>query len=284
MRLPDVVGIGTRRCGSSWLHHVLNNHPRIGKPPNGLHFFSTNFDRGLPWYLEQLQPYSDRPVLMEFSVSYLYPEHCERSSQRILELVPAAKLFVCLRDPVERAWSDYLRSLRNAELPHATSFADALKLQPELIERGRYGRLLRPFFDRFGRDRIKILLYEDLQRDEKAYLSSLLDFMGIGGAIDPRWFDRSEPVGKGVRWPALDAALRRVKASADGTAAKLGLEDAWSNLKARYVFTYEKVLEINRREVSMPLSVATSLREVFSEDIRALAAMTGCNVEHWHAR
>ena len=66
MRLPDVIGIGTRRCGSSWLHDVLNRHPQVGKPPNGLHFFSTNFERGVSWYAEQLEPFADRLVLMEF--------------------------------------------------------------------------------------------------------------------------------------------------------------------------------------------------------------------------
>src|SRR5690242_11728373 len=168
MRLPQLIGIGTRRCGSSWLHGVLNKCPQIGKPPSGLHFFSTEYGRGIEWYLEQLAPFSDRPLLSEFSVSYLYPEYADVAAQRIAKDVSDARLFVCLRDPVERAWSDYLRSVRMGEFSKAVTFEGAIRSNPELLERGRYAKLLRPYYERFGPDRIKPLLYDDLAVEDGA--------------------------------------------------------------------------------------------------------------------
>ena len=40
MNKPKYLGIGCRRCASSWLHSLLNSHPQISKPKNGLHYFS----------------------------------------------------------------------------------------------------------------------------------------------------------------------------------------------------------------------------------------------------
>jgi sulfotransferase family protein len=284
MRLPDVIGIGARRCGSSWLHGVLDQHPRVGKPANGLHFFSMNYDRGVRWYAEQLGPFADRPVLLEFSVSYLYPEHARMAAERMADIVPSAKLFVCLRDPVARAWSDYLRSVRMGEFSAKTTFDEAIERHPELVERGRYGALLRPYYERFGDRRIKVLLYDDLESNQKAYVSGLLDFVGLDAAVDPAWFTREEPRGKTVRSEFVNSAVRRLKTTADRTAEALGVVDAWSNLKARHMTTYERLLELNHRKVELQPESESRLRRHLADDMHAFAAMTGCNVEHWHAR
>ena len=113
VRLPEVIGIGVRRCASSWLHRCLNQHPSIGKPENGLHFFSQHFGLGLEWYLEELAPYTNRDLLVEFSVSYTYPEYYNFASELMARIAPHAKLFIAVRNPIERAFSDYLRSMMN---------------------------------------------------------------------------------------------------------------------------------------------------------------------------
>jgi hypothetical protein len=281
MRLPDVIGIGTRRCGSSWLHHVLNNHPGIGKPRSGLHFFSSNYSKGLSWYGEQLAAFSSRPVLLEFSVSYMYPEDVSVVADRMAHDVPDARLFVCVRDPIARAWSDYLRSVRMGEIDKDMSFEAAVAAHPVLLERGRYGRLLAPFRARFGDQRIRILLYDDLQSDGAAYLGDLLQFIGLDRFVDPSWMDRSEPAGKGVRYSSVDAVIRGVKSAIDKGAERAGLGDRWNDWKGRHVRTYERLLELNRVEVSLPTSAFDRLRDYFADDIRELATLAGRNLEHW---
>jgi hypothetical protein len=263
------------------LHHVLNNHPSIGKPKSGLHFFSSNYSKGLPWYGGQLAAFSSRPVLLEFSVSYMYPEEVNLVAERMARDVPEVKIFACVREPVTRAWSDYLRSVRMGEIGKDVSFEAAVSAHPEFLERGRYGRLLAPFRARFGDERIKILFYDDLQRDHVAYLGDLFQFVGLDRFVDPNWIDRSEPSGKGVRYTSVDSVIRGVKSAIDKGAERLGLGDRWSNWKARHVFTYEKVLELNRVEVSLPPSVFDHLRDYFADDVRGLAALTGRNLEHW---
>lgn len=285
MRFPQFIGIGTRRCGSSWVHHILNGHPDVGKPPSGLHFFSEHYERGSQWYADQLAPYADRQVLLEFSVSYLYPDKADLVAPRIEATLGQPQLFVCLRDPVERAFSDYLRSVRMLEVPSDLSFEDALRQHPEFLDRGRYGRLLTPFYERFGRSQIQPFFFHDLEADRSGFAEKLVGYLGLSRPIPAAAMQREEPKGKSVRSPRVSAAIRTVKAIADGTAAKLGFADAWSNFKGRHVERYEKLLELNHKPTVINPDTERRLRLELSDDIAALEALTGQDLKVWrHGR
>ena len=163
-RPPDFIGIGFRRCASSWLHACLSEHPDIGKPMSGLHFFSDRecYSKGIDWYEKQLESYSVKRILGEFSVSYTYPDVYKHAATRIYENYPAVKLICTVRNPIERAYSDYLRSVSLSELDKNISFEQAIELDSDLIERGFYGRILKWYEDYFS-GRVFVLLYEDLK-------------------------------------------------------------------------------------------------------------------------
>ena len=124
----DAIGIGFRRCASSFIHKCLNHHPNVIKPERGIHYFSENYDKGFEWFVNQIpkKPYLDNAIIIESSVSYSYPNFSDISAKRIFEIFPNVKLFVGVRDPVERAFSDYLRSIRNLEIPNI-SFEQAIE-------------------------------------------------------------------------------------------------------------------------------------------------------------
>ena len=55
--LPNFIGIGAQRAGSTWLYACLREHPQVYVPPEKeLHFFNAHFDRGLNWYKQQFPP------------------------------------------------------------------------------------------------------------------------------------------------------------------------------------------------------------------------------------
>lgn len=281
-RLPDVVGIGSRRCGSSWLHAVLNSHPEIGKPPNGLHFFSQHAERGLDWYTSQMAPYADRKLLLEFSVSYLYPEYCELAAERMRKAIPEARLFLCVRNPVERAYSDYLRSIRMGEIDASVSFEQVIEAQPVYLDRSRYASLLQPYLVAFPRERIKVLLYEDLKVEPVAFAAELADFLGLRPSFQFSALHRAEPKGKTVRSPLLSNAIRGVKGSVDGLAARLGQADRWSNWKGRYVGIYEKALDLTHRKQELVARTSRQLAREFHADVACIEALTGRNLKGWY--
>ena len=179
-REPDFIGIGFRRCASSWLHACLSDHPEIGKPPRGLHFFSREdeYRKGTAWYEAQLARYSAYPVVGEMSVSYSYPELARMVAERLQEHYPRAKLLCTVRNPILRAFSDYRRSVATGELDRRVGFGEALRVDPALVTRGFYSRILRPFRDRFA-DRLCVLVYDDLERAPLTFVQSAYRFLGV---------------------------------------------------------------------------------------------------------
>ena len=50
--LPNFIGIGAPRCGSTWLHDLLQSHPEVYMPERRkeVYFFNTHYERGPEWY------------------------------------------------------------------------------------------------------------------------------------------------------------------------------------------------------------------------------------------
>ena len=157
------------------------------------------------------------------------------SCGRIRARVPEAKLVAVLRNPVERAFSDYLMYVRDGD--EKDDFAGALDAQDErrsagsptgyYLETGFYGRQLRPYFEAFPREQIQVHLFEDFAADPDAVLGQLLAFLGVDPAlgetperaVNVSGVPRNALVGAAVRGgrrvaPLLPEAVRRRAKSA----------------------------------------------------------------------
>ena len=154
--LPDFLVIGAYKSGSTAIQEVLREHPDVFLPAKGPSFFAFDeapeIDRPLPpgtvrdWDAYQAL-FADAPegaVRGEVSPEYLAnPWSCGRIHAR----VPDAKLVAILRNPVERAYSDYLMYVRDG-LEH-DDFARALDSRTSGVAPARHcllprDRLLRP--------------------------------------------------------------------------------------------------------------------------------------------
>ena len=111
--LPEFVIIGAAKSATTWLAQNLQAHPQVFIPGPEPHYFSTEFHRGQAWYeswFEQAPP--DRRV-GEKSADYLaHPE----APRRIAKALPHARLIVQLRNPIERAYSDYCMFFRRGHV------------------------------------------------------------------------------------------------------------------------------------------------------------------------
>lgn len=178
-RLPDFIIGGAPRSGTTWLYHLLDRHPDIymAKPvaPEPKFFLVDElYEKGIDFYIDNW--FSGLPegrICGEKSTNYL--ESAE-AARRIQKHLPAAKLIFILRDPVERAFSNYLWSRMNG-LEHE-DFETALALEKErertlpekfryarpyaYFSRGLYADLLLPYFEYFPKDRILCLRFEDI--------------------------------------------------------------------------------------------------------------------------
>lgn len=205
--VPDFLYIGTRKSASTWLYNILALHPQVYLPSSkGLYFFDQYYANGRDWYLTHFDGVTDERAVGELSHSYL---SSAAAPKRIAAVNPQMKLLACLREPVDRAFSEYLDIIKNGRF--AGSFEAALDRFPILLERGRYATHLQRYVDTFGRDQLLIQLLDDLKEDGQAYADKLFTFLGVDCIALPtsamqRRMPASEPRSRAVASAAKTAS------------------------------------------------------------------------------
>jgi hypothetical protein len=196
MRLPDFIIGGAPRSGTTWLYHLLARHPGVHmaapvRPEPKFFLVDEHYAKGLDWYSRRwFEAAPAEAVCGEKSTNYLESPDAAR---RIARHVPRVRLVFILRDPVERAWSNYLWSRMNGMESETFERALALEAQrerdlaPELrfarphayFSRGLYAEQLEPWFELFPRESILCLRCEDIDARPHVLVERLHRFIGV---------------------------------------------------------------------------------------------------------
>jgi hypothetical protein len=275
-RLPNLLYIGTAKAGSTWIYDVLAAHPDVHMAPGkGLYFFTSHYERGLDWYRAQFAAASGERVVGEVSHTYLYDEKaCERAAAAI----PDARLIVCLREPVDRAFSDYLDAVKNGRADGP--FEELIERDPDFLELGRYARYLEPWLVRFGRERIHVGIFDDLSRDPERFAVEMFRFLDVAAVpLAPAQRKRMMPAGR-----PRSHALARLAKTASHAARALGLRSLRGRLKRSRAL--RNVLYRPYAEAERPVlrpETRDRLRESYRNDVRELDALLGGSAfrERW---
>jgi len=196
LRLPDFILAGAPRSGTTWLYELLSRHPEVymakPKKPEPKFFLDENiYRRGIKYYSEKwFADVDSEKSAGEKSTNYLENPKVNR---RIHKHLPNIKLVFILREPIARAYSNYLWSRMNGL--EDQDFATALALEktrenrlPQKLQyarphayfsRGLYADLLSPYFDLFRREQILCLLYEDIIGKAHILANHLYNFLNI---------------------------------------------------------------------------------------------------------
>ena len=298
MALPDFFVAGAPKAGSTALHAALARHPSlfmsVVKEPK---FFLTHGpppDRGGPGdartYREHVWRRADYEALFapatagqlrgESTPFYLY----DRAAQaRIKALLPDAKLIAILRDPIERAHSNWTH-LWSAGLDPIDDFVRACAEEPRRIQAGwadfwhytalsRYGEQLEHLYQLFPREQVHVLRYRTLLEQPAAVLDGICAFLGV-----PRGVVTDVPRENVTAHPALTLrhrALRRGATAAHKLPGRAGVAAA-------------DVLERRLQRDAPPRQPLTwgqrqALIPAFEPDIRLLERITGESFGHWLA-
>lgn len=173
-RLPDFIAVGPPRTATTWLHEVLKG--RVCLPANlkETDFFTRFYDRGIDWYADYFRHCEGGMLVGEMGPMYFASR---QARERIAKHLPECKIICSFRDPVERAYSNYrlLRRIASTKV----DFEHAATTRGDLLESSRYGTHLADWFDTFGRERVLVLIYDDLESNPQAFLDSVCDFVGI---------------------------------------------------------------------------------------------------------
>jgi sulfotransferase family protein len=201
LRLPNFLIAGAPRAGTTWLYALLDRHPGafMAKPvtPEPKFFLVDSiYANGLPFYSSTWFAGAD-PTLVAGEKSTDYLESAP-AAERIARDLPDVKLVFVLREPVERAYSNYLWTKMNGL--ETEGFETALALEPErdrtlpekwrfarpfsYFSRGLYADLLEPYLERIARERILILRFEDIIAAPACVATTLQRFLGLAARPD----------------------------------------------------------------------------------------------------
>jgi hypothetical protein len=232
--------IGAQRCGTTYLATVLDAHPEIAmarpsRPEPKVFLDRDRWRRGLQWYRGTYfdAALADRPaaqLLAEKSTSYL--EHASAAAAAA-EVLGSAEIVVLLRDPVERAISNWRFSAANGledrplERALRENLVRARPWDPQTtsvspyayLERGRYVEYLRPWLERFPTT-LHSRFTEELVGCPDA-LGDLYGALGVNPSFRPTGLDERVNAAGGIA-PKLDEELQaEVRAYFSDSDAKL---------------------------------------------------------------
>jgi hypothetical protein len=265
--VPNFAYIGTSKAGSTWLFNALAGHPEVYLASNkGLYYFDQHFDQGRQWYLDQFRAAGDRQAVGEISHSYL---SSPQVPARIAELNPDMRLLVCLREPVDRAFSDYLDLLKNGQFDGP--FSDALEQFPRLLDRGRYATHLQRYLDLFPRQQLHVSLFDDLRTDPQAYADEVFGFLAVRRLELPAADLKSRMPAGTPRSGAVATAAKSVSKLAKRT----GLRRLRSRVKRSVVVRQALYRPYKDDRPTIDPGLAAELRRGFAEEVLRLDSMLG---------
>jgi hypothetical protein len=208
--LPDFVIIGAAKAGTTSLFGKLSEHPFVVPASvKEVHYFDYHYYRGEDWYRRHFPTSMQRAAFaaehgMPFMTGEASPSYIAHdfAPLRIAGRIPDVKIVVSLRNPVDRAYSQFQMRRRDGDEP-LESFAEAVaaeggRLAGELarakadrryisqaladwsyLKRGRYAEQLERWFALFAREQLHVLTLEDLSSDPQGTLDGVHEFLGL---------------------------------------------------------------------------------------------------------
>ena len=269
-RYPQLIVIGAQKCATTSLWRYLDAHPDITMAARKeTNFFLHHHEQGPGFYAGLFDP--ETPVAAEVCPIYTARPFSEGVAERIANLVPEARLVYSVRDPVKRIVSHWLHGVARGREPRSFPEVVAAPEFPdtEYVQRTRYWWQLEPFLEAFPRERVHVLLSEELARDPAGTLRELFAFAGVDAGRAPAEVAaaRLHPSEDKLQPPRLARALLAPGATA--TAPPPGRRRA-------------RLLEALTRRFGRPLPEAevgpverARIHELVRDDVAALAAHLG---------
>lgn len=208
MSMPNFLVIGAPKSGTTSLYHYLKQHPNIYLPDQKeLHYFSfpelglasagpgdAAVRDGLCQTWEQYATHyldaRNHSAIGDISPSYLY---YSSSATKIREKLGMVKIIVIIRNPVDKAYSQYMHMVR--EDLEGLSFQDAIAAESgrlkqdwgdiwRYMESSLYADRLKEFIDVFGEENVKIILFDDFTKHTLAVLADLFKYIGVDPKVE----------------------------------------------------------------------------------------------------
>jgi len=202
---PNFFIVGARKTGTSSLHQYLSHHPQIFmcpiKEPGYFHGIvpksvESKTIRNREKYLNLFRKRKDEVAIGEVT-SYLQDPD---SPKLIHSVIPDARIIIILRDPVERVFVHYLHHFQHDD--EKQSFSQTIRRESSddyetnckynernreyanIIQRGFYSKQVKRYYDTFGKQNVKVLIYEEYAKSFKGLVKEILKFLKLNQEFD----------------------------------------------------------------------------------------------------
>ena len=276
--LPNFVGIGVPRGGTTWLHELLAEHPQIYVPTRRkeVAYFNAYHDRGQTWYENFFQPESaanDYLAVGEITPAYFYGDEVP---QRIAEIPTIKRLLLMLRHPVDRLYSQYVNSMRYQGYRH--EFERYLKDHPEKKQQSFYARPLKNYLQYFALEQIQTLITEEALADPKHTGREICEFLGVDADAMPSVAGNEKVNASSI------PRFRKAFALAANTRVFLRKHDLDWIVSLGRTSGLKRLLLGKQKQQPKPMQEHTRqlLEEDFADDIAEVEEILDRRIDIWH--
>ena len=197
MRLPDVIGVGPPRTGSTWLYNALRDAVDMPYGTKEPQFFSTFYDKGIEWYAHHFRYATGDRLIAEISPPYFFHP---KAPGRIKAHIPNCTIVATMRNPVDRIYSAY-KLMRHYGWVRRGTLDEVLQVRPNLGGANRYAAHLKMWFETLGRENVLVTMYDELRDQPQAYLNRVCDFISVPRVALSARPDLSDDVNSFARAP-----------------------------------------------------------------------------------
>lgn len=293
-RWPDFFIVGAAKAGTTKLYGMLRAHPYIYMPPRKeINFFNrgSKIPRyGKPVlseseYLSYFSKARPRMLIGDANAYYLHKAH---ALERLARKCPNASIVILLREPVSRAFSQYLMMRDRYGRKDLPEFGDIIRSELALHRKGvvpkpfdflgggEYGCWVPKWLERFGSERVGVFMFDDLVRDPRSFAFRVADFL----RVDPERFPA-----RAFGAEEYPYAVPRSRLIAKLTKNRL-LSYWWIRLRA-LGFDTSKLRTLWYKKLERPTidpNDAALLAEYYREDIRLLESALGRSLPELYYR
>ena len=205
--LPDFIIIGAMKSGTTSLNYNIAEHPCVLPAAyDEIGFFDVNFELGFNWYRSLFPTTFQKKSIVSkhgyFATGEDTPFYFwrEDAAIRIKQFLPKTKLLLLLRNPIDRAYSNYMDGfLRNTNIP---SFEETIEKEIEIISnekdyqlsqtnfkrysrnpshisKGFYAEQLEIWFKHFTKEQFCIMSTEELSKNPVKTMNIIFDFLDL---------------------------------------------------------------------------------------------------------
>lgn len=230
-QVADFLIVGAQKSGTTALQYYLSLHPSIAATDEETHFFDENFNKGLQWYKNHLRKRANKSDLV-CDKSPFYLLH-PLVPERVYSTYPKMKIIAILRNPIDRAYSQYWHNKRYEkrynDQREELSFEAAIEAEPRRLKgelerlikhpnynsqsfrhhsyltRGIYADQIKRWFKYFPKEQVLIISSTDLRDHLEQTLRKVCDFLGV----EPLRSYKATYVTKHAPYPPMDPKTRK---------------------------------------------------------------------------